>query len=178
MSEFTKKTIIRAAKKAARKAGHTLSRADFERLTGISQHHIYRVFPDGGWTQVKQLAGLERHPKAKTPLSDEELLAEFHRIAESLGKMPTWSLFAASATVSAAVVSRRFGGLQGTLARYRSWLEANCPDSPMLVELQARSRHEIRVPPSPAMTSGISVPSEWTKSAGPEFGAPINFRGL
>ena len=177
MSEYTKDSIVAAAKEAARKAGPALSRGDFERLTGISQYYIYRAFPEGGWLEVKRLAGLERHPKNNVSFSNDELLAEFHRVAESLGKVPSWSLFAAHASVSADVGRRRFGGLQGTLVRYRSWLEENCPDSPVLAELQARSRHEIPVPP-PTTISGIRVAPEWGKSTGPEFGAPINFRGL
>jgi hypothetical protein len=176
MNELTRDAIVKAAKRAAAKVDHPLSRAEFERLTGISQYHIYRAFPDGGWTEVKTLANLARHPKNNVPLSDDDLLAEFHRVAEQLGAVPTWAMFTAKAQVSADVVRRRFGGLQGTLVRYRSWLEARQPDSPLLTELQARSRHEIPVPPAPAVEG--QVPPQWAKSAGTEFGAPINFRGL
>ncbi|MDP9349566.1 MAG: hypothetical protein M3P24_10580, partial [Gemmatimonadota bacterium] len=78
MSEITRSTIIEAAQRAAAQRGGPLSRSDFERLSGIGQHHVYRLFPEGGWSEVKRLAGLERHPKDNEPLTEHELLAEFH----------------------------------------------------------------------------------------------------
>src|SRR6516165_9231072 len=121
MGEVTREAVIDAAKRAAAQAAGPISRADFERLTGISQYHIYRLFPEGGWSEVRAAAGLDRHPKDKEPLSDEELLCEFHRVALEISDVPTWSRFASRARLSADVIRRRFGGLQGTLKRYRSW---------------------------------------------------------
>ena len=123
MTVITREAIIEAAKAAAAKAGAPISRADFERISGISQYHIYRDFPDGGWSEVKKLAGLERHPKDNEALSDDQVMREFNRVASELGRIPTWAQFAARATISADVIRRRFGGLQGTLKHYRAWLE-------------------------------------------------------
>jgi hypothetical protein len=179
MMEITRESIIRAAKEAQDKAGAPISRADFERISGISQYHIYRAFPDGGWSEVKKLAGLERHARDNEMLSDDKLLDEFNRIASDLGRIPTWAQFAARASISADVIRRRFGGLQGTLKHFRIWLEEHDPTSPLLPQLQAESRHEIPPPPQPNI-EGISSQSkpEWQKLDGPTFGQPINFRGL
>jgi len=111
MDDITREAIIDAAKRAEAEAGGAISRADFERVTGISQYQIYRLFPEGGWSEVKRLGKLQRHPKDNEPLSDDELLAEFHRVAPGRKQIPTWAVFAACATVSADVVRRRFGGL-------------------------------------------------------------------
>ena len=180
MTEITRETIIEAAKAAEAKAGAPISRADFERISGISQYRIYRVFPDGGWSEVKRLAGLERHPKDNEALSDDQVMREFNRVATELGCIPTWAQVAARATISADVIRRRFGGLQGTLKRYRTWLEENGPDSPLLVELKAQSRHEIPAPPQGEAVERTPLPStaQWKRLGGPTFGAPINFRGL
>lgn len=175
MSEVTRETVIDAAKRAAAQATGPISRADFERLTGISQYHLYRLFPEGGWSEVKSVAGLERHPKDYEPLSDDELLCEFHGVAIELGAVPTWAMFAARAKVSADVVRRRFGGLQGTLKRYRTWLEGHEPGSPLLDQLQSKSKHELPIPPAAPTNAGQAV---WTKGAGTMFGPPIDFRGL
>lgn len=86
--EPSREAIVEAAKRAAASAPGPLSRADFERLTGISQYHIYRCFPEGGWSEVKALAGLERHPKDNLQLADDDLLAEFHRVATELADVP------------------------------------------------------------------------------------------
>src|ERR687889_632601 len=117
MSEVSRDTVIRAAKRAAQEAGSGLSRPKFEQQTGISQYHIYKLFP-GGWSEVKQLAGLNPHPMDQQALTDEELLAEFHRVTTALGDIPTWARFSRHARMSADVIRRRFGGTQGTLNRY------------------------------------------------------------
>ena len=176
MPDLTRDAIVEAARKAADQSSGPLSRPDFERITGISQYHIYRLFPEGGWSAVKALAGLERHPKDNDSLADDDLLAEFHRVASASGRVPTWAQFGAAARVSPDVVRRRFGGLQGTLIRYRDWLEAHDPSAPILADLQAQSKHEVP-PPPPVITSTSPAPA-WAKGAGPEFGSPIQFRGL
>jgi hypothetical protein len=178
MNELTREAIIDAARQAAEKVGPAISRSEFERIAGIGQYHIYRLFPQGGWSEVKKLAGLDRHPKDNANLTDEALIEEFHRVASLLGKIPTWAVFAHHATVSADVVRRRFGGLQGTLTRYRDWLEEHHADSPFLEQLQTKSRHEIPVPPTPVETLSQQPTSSWGKIEGPVYGAPINFRGL
>ena len=53
MSEVTKESIIAAAKTAAEQTGGVLSKTEFHRISGISDYHIYRHFPDGGWTEVQ-----------------------------------------------------------------------------------------------------------------------------
>ena len=179
MTEITREAIIEAAKAATAKAGAPISRADFERISGISQYYIYRAFPDGGWSEVKKLAGLERHPKDNEVLSDDQVMREFNRVASELGRIPTWAQFGARATISADVIRRRFGGLQGTLKHYRAWLEENEPGSSLLTELKVQSRHEIPPPPQDA-TDGTASPSaaQWQRLDGPTFGPPIDFRGL
>ncbi len=172
--------VVEAARGAAAAAGRPISRGDFERATGISQYHIYRLFPDGGWSEVKRLAGIDRHPKANEPLSDDRLLGAFHDVVRERGEIPTWALFASRSRVSADVLRKRFGGLQGTLIRYRDWLLLNDPSSQLLDALQARTHNESPPPPMALGAEG-DAGSLWNppgKVAGPEFGPPINFRGL
>lgn len=176
MDEITRESIIEAARQARKSQESPISRGDFSRLTGISQYYIYHLFPDGGWGEIKQLAGLESHPKANRPLADNELLIEFHRVALESGSIPTWMVFASRAKISADVVRRRFGGLQGTLKKYREWLLENDPDSPLLQNLSAKSEHEVVSPPTLEIASN-KFP-EWRKTSGTEFGPPIDFRGL
>jgi hypothetical protein len=178
MPELTRESLIEAAKSAAEKTGPDLSRADFLRVTGITDHQIARLFPEGRWSEVKRLAGLDRHTKHNSPLDDETILKEFHRVASELGQIPTWALFAHKANISADVVRRRFGGLQGTLTAYRDWLEKTEPASPLLEQLHAKSRHEIPTPPVAADNVKYPASPSWVKIDGPVYGAPIDFRGL
>lgn len=178
MREITKESIIDEAKAASAKIDGPLSRPIFESLTGISQYHIYKLFPKGGWSEVKRLAGLERHPKDQPTFSDDDLLCEYHRVASELHDVPTWPVFSDRASISADVVRKRLGGTKGTLKRYREWLEENDPKSPMLEVLGTKSKHEIPPPPPvPDSLSQAKMP-EWSKNDGVEYGSPINFRGL
>ena len=181
VSDLTREDLVAAVKRAHESAPGVLSRPEFERVSGISQYQIYRLFPDGGWTELKRLAGVERHPRDNQPLSDDELLEQFHSVATKLDRIPTWVLFAHHADVSSDVVRRRFGGLQGTLRRYRIWLEENHPGSRLLSDLRSASKHELPPPPlTPAAADPASSPSAatWDRVEGPVYGPPIDFRGL
>jgi len=176
--EITRETLIAAARKAAEEHGDDLTRADFQRISGISPHHIYRLFPEGGWKEVRRKAGLGVHPRYRgEPLDDDQLLAEFHQVTKSLGVIPTWAVFAARADISSETIRRRFGGIKGTLKRYKSWLEDNHPDSPMLEVLEKESEREM---PMPA-TGDTQQPSEirhWEQLGDSQYGSPLDFRGL
>jgi hypothetical protein len=176
MSEMTPDAIIEAVRNAALQSGGTISRAEFVQVSGICEYQIYRLFPGGGWTEVLRLAGLHRHPHDKDPLSDQMLLAEFHRVATDLGEIPTWQRFDSLASISAGTVRKRFHGLQGTLKAYQAWLAANHPESPLVNVLHARSKHEL--PPSTLTLQTASARHSWMKREGVEFGKPLDFRGL
>lgn len=175
MREPAREDVIREATAVAARLGvTTLTLNDFLRESGVTRHQVYALFPEGGWTTVLQAAGLDLRPQ-DSPLTDNDLLAEFHRVAQELGRIPTWRFFQDQANVSSDTVRRRFGGLEGTLKHYREWLERTKPGSPFLQELATSSRHEVPVPPRPLGPVG---PGHWPRTAGTEFGAPINFRGL
>lgn len=179
MSELTREDIIAAARRAAQESGaNVLSRDDFERLTKIGQYHIYRLFPDGGWSEVIRLAGLEINPLYNLPVSDEALLAEFHSVATALGRIPTWAQFGSRAAFSADTVRKRFGGLRGTCERYRQWLGQNDPASPILDLLPAASRYDSTSSAPLSLDREIIPAKQWPKHEGVQYGAPIDFRGL
>jgi len=176
MGEVTRESILNAAKEAFRKEGKPVSKAEFKRLTGITDRHIYRFFPEGGWSEVVEAANLPEDPRYHKRISDEDLLAQYHEVTSALGSIPTWARFESRARISAAVIGRRFGGLRGTLERYRVWLEEHEPTSPLLPIVAARCRPGPVVPPTVGRRSR-SAP-QWRKVPGLEYGAPINFRGL
>jgi hypothetical protein len=175
--------VVEAAKRAAAEMGSlALSRKEFLRRAGLSEMQMLRLFPGGGWREVQQLAGLDRHPQDNEAISDEALLAEFHRVVQELGDVPSWRVFSARAQVSADTVRRRFGGLQGTLKRYQEWLERHHADSPLLAALGVRSRHEVPAPPAPEPAAAAPPAPrrlvQWSRAVAVEYGAPISFRGL
>jgi len=72
MTDLTREAVIAAAKAAAAKIGSDLSQSDFRRETGITDHQIGRLFPEGRWSEVKRLAGLDRNPKWSAPLKPSQ----------------------------------------------------------------------------------------------------------
>lgn len=177
MMEITREHIIEKAKKIAARLGVEILRiSDFVRESGIPKHKIYGLFPEGGWSTVLSEAGLNAGGSGYT-LEDDDLLNEYHRVATEYGKIPTWNLFQNRSNISSDTIRRRFGGIQGTLKKYRSWLEENAPESPILKLISTRSRHEIPPPPEDVLQKSVKT-QIWDKTTGPEFGAPISFRGL
>lgn len=178
MNEHTRESVIEAARTVNASCSGPLSFKSFLAATGIGEDRFRRLFPEGGWREVQHNAGIERHPNDRDSLSDDEILSEFHRVVCNLNAIPTWHKFAANAQISDAVVKRRFGGRDGTLARYRTWLEVNDPDSPFLAEIQVKSRHEVAISMPTAFPVSYRNGQEWSKGDGLQYGAPISFRGL
>ncbi len=148
--QYTRDEIIKTAKQIAAKVDNVLSRSDFMRRSGISGWNITRVFPEGGWSEVKRLAGLERHPKYYVRRSDDDLLQKFHKVASEAGQIPTWAVFSARANVSESTMPNRFGGSQAALNRYQKWLEKHEPTSPLRVQLREKLRHKATTPKLPS----------------------------
>lgn len=175
MADWTPDSIVAAVRISAANAGGAVSRAEFVANSGICEYQIYRLFP-GGWSEVLRLAGVERHPHDKDPLSDEALLEEFHRVANDLGAIPTWQRFDSLASISAGTVRKRFHGLRGTLEAYRSWLAKNHPESPLMNTLVLRMQRPSH-PATLSLRPGLARQT-WTKREGMEYGKPLDFRGL
>lgn len=178
MSKFTKEKIISAAKQASNQTKGPLSRSEFIRKTGISEWQINKFFPEGRWSEVKRLAGIDRHPMDRKSLSDQELLKEFDKVVSDLNSVPTTTVFDQKASISYDVIKRRFGGIKGILSKYREWLKENRPDSHLLELTDIQSKHEILQPPLSPSATTTKGKARWNKIEGPEFGVPIDFRGF
>jgi hypothetical protein len=177
MNDPTRESIIEAAKQVAMQTGGPVSRSDFVRLSGISSHYVYKLFPDGGWSEVQRAAGIGLHPQSTQFISDNNLLAEFHRVVGECGSIPNWHKFNSVANVSGDTIRKRFGGAQGTIEAYRAWLEKNAPDSPILVVIGDRGDRSPSRQELPRIDE-LGKTAAWAKLDGIEYGAPINFRGL
>lgn len=177
MADLTRDDVVEAARRAQDQVAGPLTRRKFIQVSGITEWNINRLFPQGRWTEIRDLAGIERHPLDRREYADDELLAEFHRVVEHVGEIPTWAVFISEADVSREALTRRFGGLQGTLKKYAEWLKSNHPESRFLELVQKESRHEIPTPPQ-TTTDGFTAPQTWQKTDGAVFGPPIDFRGL
>jgi hypothetical protein len=99
---------------------------------------------------------------AKTGLPDNELAAEFHRVQQLLGKMPTRSEFAAHGQLSPGVYERRFGRWTKVIEHYGGPPVARPPTKPTATQPSAQVKPDYIV----------------TQKGKREFGPPLNFREL
>jgi len=178
MAEHTRESLIKTARELASRQDGPLTRDEFIRLTGITYHFIRKQFPDGGWRELANMAGIPAHPSAPGRFTNDDLLAEFHSVAKKTGKIPSLVQFDAYAKFSSSAIIQRFGGIRGILKPYEEWLMANEPNSPFLEVLATKSRHEVLGTPRTPQADSVSASPEWTKGDGVVYGAPLSFRGL
>jgi hypothetical protein len=109
------------------------------------------------------------HPRP----SNDELLAEFHRVVLEHGRIPTWAVFGNKRKLgSEALLRKRFRSVAGLWQAYRAWLHVNQPESPALGLLAAAAP---RTGGSPKPHAPVR---NWAGNDGPVFGPPLDFRGL
>lgn len=164
MDEITREIIIDAAKYASSKAGINLSRSNFEQITGISQYHIYKLFPKGGWREIKKLAELSSHPKDMNRIKDEDLLKEYHKIALNLNEIPTLIIINSYGKYKAKSFARRFGNNQGILKAYKKWLLTNDPNS-SFIKIVDKKLHSEKPEIEAVSSPTLQITSDTVKQA-------------
>ena len=172
MTEMTRDELLKAVKEAA-KGESSLTSSEFVLRSGVRKHVIYKLFPDGGWKEVLRLAGL-KDEGSRIPMSDDEMIWEFHRVVRSLGRIPTWNQLGSRSKIPSDTIRKRFGGTSGTLKYYRDWLIEVHPDSPLIKEIDDFLSNQTTTKKKQSTDSIM----KWPKTNGTEYGEPINFRGL
>ncbi|MDH5379140.1 MAG: hypothetical protein OEX00_12520 [Gammaproteobacteria bacterium] len=178
MVEHTRESLIEKARELAMRQDGPLTRDDFTKLTGISRYFIEQQFPDRGWRELADLAGISPHPSAHGRFNNEDLVAEFHSVAKKTGRIPSLRQFNVYSKFASSAIIRRFGGIRGILEPYKEWLMKNEPNSPYLELVATKSRHELPGAPKTSQVKSIAPSPEWSKKDGVVYGAPLSFRGL
>ena len=178
MAEHTRESLIEKARELALRQENPLTRDEFIKLTGVSRRTIELLFPDPGWRELADLAGIAPHPQAHGRFSNEDLLAEFHAVAKKISRLPSLRLFDVYAQYSSNAILRRFGGIRGILNPYKEWLLKNEPDSPFVELIDTKSRHEDIAVTKTSQNNSVVSSSKWNKGDAIVYGEPLNFRGL
>ena len=182
LSEWTRESFVAAVRALTESRGRPVSQKEFLRENDLGSHHLYKLFPDGGWSEVLEVAGLPRHPNWNQTLSDEDLLAELHRVLQQLNSIPSWAKLHSKLNISAATVRKRFGGWEGTLQRYRVWLKELDPSSALLalIPVATTAPHASEATVDGVEAAKPATVAETLSSADDDalYGAPIDFRGL
>jgi hypothetical protein len=105
-----KETILAAIRQAADELGRAPSRGELRRITGLSHYKVLAVFPT--LREAVRAAGLEPNPKGEK-ISTEDLLADWKRVAEKLGRRPSRAEYVREGKYSAGALTVRFGSWGG-----------------------------------------------------------------
>jgi hypothetical protein len=104
--EGGKEKILAAIRRAAAELGRAPSRGELRRITGMSHYRVLAEFPT--LREAVRAAGLEPNPKGEK-ISTEDLLADWKRVAEKLGRRPSRTEYVREGRYSAGAFVGRFG---------------------------------------------------------------------
>src|ERR1051325_11665996 len=102
--------ILAAIRRAAEELGRAPSRGGLRRITGVSHYRVLAVFQT--LREAVRAAGLEPNPKGKK-ISTEDLLSDWKRVAEKLGRRPSRAEYVREGRYSAGALTVRFGSWSG-----------------------------------------------------------------
>jgi hypothetical protein len=105
-----KETILAAIRRAAEELGRAPSRGELRRITGVSHYRVLAEFRT--LREAVRAAGLEPNPKGEK-ISTEDLLADWKRVAEKLGRRPSRAEYVREGKYSAGALTVRFGSWSG-----------------------------------------------------------------
>jgi hypothetical protein len=107
---MTKDEILKAIRRAAAELGRAPSRGELRRITGVSHYRVLAEFRT--LREAVRAAGLEPNPKGEK-ISTEDLLADWKRVAEKLGRRPSRAEYVREGKYSAGALTVRFGNWSG-----------------------------------------------------------------
>jgi len=107
---MTKEEILAAIRRAAEELGRAPSRGELRRITGVSHYRVLSEFPT--LRDAVRAAGLEPNPKGEK-ISTEDLLADWKRVAEKLGRRPSRAEYVREGKFSPGTFVVRFGSWSG-----------------------------------------------------------------
>ncbi len=115
--------ILAAIRRAAEELGRAPSRGELRRITGVSHYRVLAEFRT--LREAVRAAGLEPSPKGEK-ISTEDLLADWRRVAEKLGRRPSRAEYVREGRFSPGTFVGRFGSWSGIGSRRC----AELPESP------------------------------------------------
>src|SRR6476646_10355221 len=102
--------ILAAIRRAAAELGRAPSRGELRRISGVSHYRVLAEFRT--LREAVRAAGLEPNPKGEK-ISTEDLLADWKRVAEKLGRRPSRAEYVREGRYSAGAFVGRFGSWSG-----------------------------------------------------------------
>ena len=151
----------------------TISSADFEKLSNISLHQIYKNF--GKWTEAVTAAGLTPQQQ-RVRKTHDELFQNLHDVCIMLDKLPTTMEFERTSNHAIKPYQKNFGSWQNALVSFKGWLQENHPDSQFIDMIDDNGNE--RIASHSPINGKIDTSMVWEGKKGIVYGAPLDFKGL
>jgi len=179
-----KQEILDAARTAAKTLGHSPSRSDFKRISGISEYHILQHF--SSYREFIRAAGLEPDV-TNVKLNPDDLLQDWGEVVRKLREIPTLSRYTREGKYSSKSFQKYLGTWAVIPSKFRDfaqskpeWIDvvALLPVNLPKPKVAQTSRTSDAVHPESSSPKTVSQ-RHYTKLEGRQtYGAPIDFRGL
>src|SRR5579859_780278 len=132
--ESSKEKLLMAIRRAAAELGRAPSRGELRRITGVSHYRVLAEFST--LREAVRAAGLEPNPKGEK-ISTEDLLSDWKRVAEKLGRRPSRAEYVREGRYSAGAFVGRFGSWSGIFtAKDAKGAKKELPESPKVPKNQ------------------------------------------
>jgi hypothetical protein len=135
--EGGKENILAAIRRAAAELGRAPSRGELRRITGVSHYRVLAEFPT--LREAVRAAGLEPNPKGEK-ISTEDLMSDWKRVAEKLGRRPSRAEYVREGRYSAGAFAGRFGSWSNVGNTYHGDTETRRTAKRSSRELTRRTR--------------------------------------
>ena len=135
----SKEKILAAIRRAAAELGRAPSRGELCRITGVSHYRVLAEFRT--LREAVRAAGLEPNPKGEK-ISTEDLLSDWKRVAEKLGRRPSRAEYVREGKYSAGALTVRFGSWSGIST---AKVTKNTEEKPFSRESLNRQMNEKRI---------------------------------
>ena len=120
--------VLAGIRRAAKVLGRPPKRYELMRFAGVSLTAVLRHFQS--LTNAIIAAGLEPQPMGRR-VSDEELLADWNRVRQELGRVPKYFEYACHGRHAANTLTSRFGSYRKAIATAEEWARTHeQPPSP------------------------------------------------
>jgi len=141
-----KEKIAAAIRRAAAELGRAPSRGELRRITGVSHYRVLSEFAT--LREAVRAAGLEPNPKGEK-ISTEDLLSDWKRVAEKLGRRPSRAEYVREGRYSAGALTVRFGSWSNIGNTYHGDTETRRTAKRSSRELTRKTRIKMQLPESP-----------------------------
>ena len=170
-------TILNTIKEITKTLGHSPSRSEFKKNSGISEYHVLKYF--SGWNQAVKAAGFEPYT-TNLKIKPSVLLEDWGEIVRRNRRIPTRNQYGREGGYSTKTFEKNFGPWLSIPKKFREFAVGKPEWSDVLNLLPLENQKTMNAPLINSSDQALSMGTRrHPKLDGQStYGDPIDFRGL